>query len=102
LGVARLSNRFSGVYDDFARLRFVIGVVLLGGALLGIALGAGLAWTIWQVCTISCWERWNRGCSFPQGMGLSIAQMFVTAHGDRLEVDSIPSTGSHFVICLPM
>lgn len=43
IGIVRLSHRFSSVYDDFLRLRYVIGGVLLGGGLMGAAVGLGLA-----------------------------------------------------------
>jgi two-component system sensor histidine kinase BaeS len=42
-GVVRLSHQLSSMYDDFLRLRCVIGGVLLGGALMGAAVGLGLA-----------------------------------------------------------
>jgi two-component system sensor histidine kinase BaeS len=47
--------------------------------------------------------RSQSGRRFPQGMGLGlgIARELVTAHGGRLEVESIPGLGSHFTIYLP-
>jgi two-component system sensor histidine kinase BaeS len=43
------------------------------------------------------------GRRFPQGMGLglSIARDVVIAHGGRLDVDSAPGLGSHFIVFLP-
>jgi two-component system sensor histidine kinase BaeS len=47
--------------------------------------------------------RSQREKRFPQGMGLglSIAQDLVLAHGGRLDVESIPEKGSRFTIWLP-
>jgi len=44
------------------------------------------------------------GRRFPQGMGLglSIAQNLIAAHGGWLEVDSVPGAGSTFTIWLPL
>jgi signal transduction histidine kinase len=35
------------------------------------------------------------------GLGLWVARKIVEAHGGAIEVESIPSTGSHFVVSLP-
>jgi len=47
--------------------------------------------------------RSQREKRFPQGMGLglSIAQDLVSAHGGRLDVESVPEKGSRFTIWLP-
>jgi two-component system sensor histidine kinase BaeS len=42
-GIVRLSHQLSTVYDNFLRLRYLIGGVLLGGTLMGAAVGLGLA-----------------------------------------------------------
>jgi signal transduction histidine kinase len=41
---------------------------------------------------------------FPQGMGLglSIAQALIAAHGGWLELESTPGMGSHFTIWIPL
>jgi two-component system sensor histidine kinase BaeS len=48
--------------------------------------------------------RSQRGRRFPQGMGLglSIAQAMVAAHGGRIELESTPGLGSHFTAWLPL
>jgi signal transduction histidine kinase len=48
--------------------------------------------------------RSRRPRRFPQGLGLglTIAQDFVTAHGGRLELASLPGEGSRFTIRLPL
>jgi two-component system, OmpR family, sensor histidine kinase BaeS len=48
--------------------------------------------------------RGTQGRRFPQGMGLglSITRDLVQAHGGRLEVSSIPGSGSSFTIWLPV
>jgi two-component system sensor histidine kinase BaeS len=48
--------------------------------------------------------RGSADTRFPLGMGLglSIAQDVVVAHGGRLELDSVPGEGSRFTIRLPM
>jgi len=46
--------------------------------------------------------RTNGRQSPGMGLGLSIARDLVVAHGGRLEVQSIPGQGSHFIIRLPM
>jgi signal transduction histidine kinase len=42
-GIIHLSHPFSNIYDDFLRLRYVIGGVLLAGGLLGAVVGLSLA-----------------------------------------------------------
>lgn len=44
----------------------------------------------------------NRRFADGMGLGLSIAQDLVTAHGGRLEVTSVPGKGSEFTIWLPL
>jgi signal transduction histidine kinase len=48
--------------------------------------------------------RSQRGKRFPQGMGLglSIAQELVVAHGGQLQVESQPGRGSRFIVVLPL
>lgn len=48
--------------------------------------------------------RSHPGRRFPQGMGLglSIADSLVAAHGGRLELESTPGLGSHFTVWLPL
>ena len=48
--------------------------------------------------------RSQAGRRFPQGMGLglSIAQNLIAAHGGWLKVDSVPGAGSTFTIWLPL
>ncbi|MBE0695659.1 MAG: sensor histidine kinase, partial [Anaerolineaceae bacterium] len=48
--------------------------------------------------------RGSQGHRFPVGMGLglSIARDLVQAHGGSIEVSSLPGTGSHFTIWLPV
>jgi signal transduction histidine kinase len=43
VGIVRLSHQYSTVYDDFLKVRYVVGGVLVGGGLLGAAVGLGLA-----------------------------------------------------------
>ncbi|MBE2235627.1 MAG: ATP-binding protein, partial [Anaerolinea sp.] len=48
--------------------------------------------------------RSQRDRRFPQGLGLglTIANDLVLAHGGRLVLESQPGAGSRFIICLPL
>ncbi len=57
-----------------------------------------------QARIFSPFYRSHPGRRFPQGMGLglSIADSLVAAHGGRLELASTPGLGSHFTVWLPL
>jgi len=120
----KLPDSLPNVQADPLRLDQVIGNLVSnaikytpGGGMVGIEVGAEDDWILVRVSDtgpgiplemqekmFEPFVRGGHGKRFPQGMGLglSIAQELVEAHGGRLELESEAGLGSKFTIWLPL